>query len=78
LCDKGKIQNLASKEVTNRARVIVKRDGFLKGFRILFPLLQKSIQDFAFWGKHFAPTDSAARPQKASAGETLRSRFEEH
>jgi hypothetical protein len=78
LCDNGKIQNLAPEEVTNRARLIVKREGFLMGFRILFPLLQKSIQDFAFWGKNFAPTDSAARPQKDPAGEMPRSRFEEH
>jgi hypothetical protein len=51
------MQNLAPREVTNRARLIVKTKRFLKGFWILFPILQKSIQDFAFWGKNYPPAN---------------------
>jgi hypothetical protein len=72
------MQNLTPREVTNRARLIVKRERFSKGFRILFSLLQKSILDFAFWGKNSSSTNSAAKPLNASTGKGLQSRFEKH
>jgi hypothetical protein len=51
------MRNLAPREVTNRARLIAERERFLRGFRILFSLLLKSIQDFAFRGKNCPPAN---------------------